>query len=140
VFYSLAEAAWTLMGLCKVNKHMPREHFIQILTNLHGYDMRHKVLYQGTVPPWDIQDVSYRMFRTVPSFVQFRACGTSNSHVLLVRGTCPSRIGISHPGWASMYITYVASRVVRRTAYVRAVPCVPYRVLNFFQVSVPSSK
>jgi hypothetical protein len=63
-----------------------------------------------------------------------------NSHVLLVRGTCPSRIGISHPGWASMYITYVASRVVRRTAYVRAVPCVPYRVLNFFQVSVPSSK
>jgi hypothetical protein len=44
VFNTSIENAWTLMGSCTSNKHMPRERFVQILTNLHGYDMRHHII------------------------------------------------------------------------------------------------
>jgi hypothetical protein len=44
VFNTSVENAWTLMGLCTSNKHMPREGFTQILTNLCGYDLRHRII------------------------------------------------------------------------------------------------
>ena len=36
------------MGFLMSNKHMVRERFIQILTNLHGYYVRHQIISTST--------------------------------------------------------------------------------------------
>jgi hypothetical protein len=44
VFNTSADQSWTLMGLCTGNRNMTRERFIQVLTNLRGYDVRRRII------------------------------------------------------------------------------------------------
>jgi len=43
-----AEQAWSLMRPLTSNKRMVRERFIQILTDLQGYDVRHQLINSST--------------------------------------------------------------------------------------------
>jgi len=44
VFNTSADQAWELMSSCTSNKIMPRERFVQVLTNLRGYDIRRRII------------------------------------------------------------------------------------------------
>jgi hypothetical protein len=44
VFNTSVEKSWELMSLCTSNKHMSHERFIQVLTNLRGYDVRRRII------------------------------------------------------------------------------------------------
>jgi len=48
IFNTSTEQAWSLMGLLTSNKHMVRERFIQLLTNLRGYDVRPRIISSST--------------------------------------------------------------------------------------------
>jgi hypothetical protein len=54
VFNRSAEQSWNLMGSLTSNKHMSREQFIQILTNLGGYDINWRII-QSTNSRWTDQ-------------------------------------------------------------------------------------
>jgi hypothetical protein len=44
VINTSVEKSWSLMGSLTKDKHMPRERFVQILTNLRGFDMRRRII------------------------------------------------------------------------------------------------
>ena len=44
VFNTSVEKSWELMSLCTLNKHVSCERFIQLLTNLRGYDVRRRII------------------------------------------------------------------------------------------------
>jgi hypothetical protein len=51
VFNTSAQQSWSIMNLCTGGKHMCRERFIQVLSNLRGYDMRRRII-QGQQDRW----------------------------------------------------------------------------------------
>jgi len=44
VFNTSTEQSWNLMGSLTLNKHMSREHFVQVLTNLQRYNIRRRII------------------------------------------------------------------------------------------------
>jgi hypothetical protein len=44
VFNTSAEQSWNLMGCLTANKHMCRECFVQVLSNLRGYDVTRRII------------------------------------------------------------------------------------------------
>jgi hypothetical protein len=51
VFNTSVQQSWSIMNLCTGGKHMCRERFIQVLSNLRGYDMRRRII-QGQQDRW----------------------------------------------------------------------------------------
>jgi hypothetical protein len=68
VFNTSAEQSWNLMGCLTANKHMCRERFVQVLSNLRGYDVTRRIISSSNSRWIDQRNIGEKILKDTSNF------------------------------------------------------------------------